>query len=242
MSDPQISLNQLPSEPSLKDLMDAVKKDIFLSLNCHHLGTIQSFNSATQTATATINYKKTVFQLNRSTGLYDGVLVDYPILIDCPVIFLGGGSSFLTFPIAVGDGCLVLFNDRDIDNWYQGSSTSGCATSRAHSMSDGIIVVGLRSKAASLEDFDTDRPVLQNETAKVALGSSLIEISNDVTDLKAVLQDLISAVNGLASVIATGIPIVAPPATPYEIAIAAAGAIAVGSLAAVNTLVGELLE
>ena len=103
-------LNMVPSEPSLKDLLDLLKKDILLSLNAHHIGTIQSFNSAKQTATATINYPKTYYQLNSLSGLYNPVLVNYPLLVDCPLICLGGGTAALTFPIQSGDECLVLFN------------------------------------------------------------------------------------------------------------------------------------
>jgi hypothetical protein len=241
--DTQISLNQIPSEPTMKDLLDQLKRDIFLSLFCHHIGTVQSFNSVKQTATATINYKKTVFQLNRATGLYAPVLVDYPVLLDCPVIFLRGGTSALTCPVVKGDECLILFNDRDIDNWFQGSSTSPVATSRAHSFSDGLILVGIGSLAKLIENFDTDRISMRNGTARVsATNDELVDISNDSTDLNSILNSLVSTLRTLVQVLSAGIPIVAPPATPYEIAIAAAATTALTGLTAVTSDIGDLLE
>ncbi len=152
--------NLIPNEPELKDLLDLHKKDIFLGLNCHAIATIQSFDPTQQTASATVNYKKTYFKPN-AQGVYRATLVDYPQLIDCPVLCLGGGAGSLRFPIAAGDECLVLFNDRDLDVWFQGSSSSAVATPRLHSFSDAIIIVGIRSLANVLTDYDSVNPQIK---------------------------------------------------------------------------------
>ncbi len=162
------SQNLIPNEVELQDVLNLLKKDIFLNFNCHHLGTIQSFNSTVQTATATINYKKTYSQPDL-TGVYQSVLVDYPVLIDCPVMCLGGGLGSLTFPISQGDECLVLFNDRDIDNWFSGNLNGSVATPRLHSFSDAIIIVGVRSMANVILDYDDDAAVLRYGLNKVSI-------------------------------------------------------------------------
>lgn len=199
MSGPSISLNQVPSEPSLKDLLDLLKKDILLSLNSHHIGTVQSFDPTTQTATATINYKKTFFEVDETTGIYTPVLVDYPILIDCPVICLGGGLGSLTFPIAVGDECLILLNDRDIDNWFQGSSGGPVASSRLHSISDALILVGLRSLANVLPAYDAARVVIKNDKAFFGVGPTLFKMENDTKNLKTILTQLVTDLQNLCT-------------------------------------------
>jgi hypothetical protein len=184
MASPTLSQNFVPNEPELKDLVNLVKKDIFLSLNCHHVGTIQTFDSANQTATATINYKRTYFKPDPITGGSVPYLVDYPLLLDCPVICLGGGAASLRFPITTGDECLILFNDRDIDNWLSTSSTSsGVATTRLHSFSDGIILVGVRSVSNVLESYS-------NSAVELVYGGN--KISLDATKFKA---DLASGVS-----------------------------------------------
>jgi hypothetical protein len=193
--------NLFPSEPSLKDVLDLLKKDIFLSLNCHHVCTIQSFNSVNQTAKATINYKKSYFEPNSVTGTYSQVLADYPLLLDCPVIILGGGGGTLTFPIESGDEALVLFNDRDIDGWFAGSSNSAVPTPRAHSFSDGIILVGVRSLSNSIPSYDAERALLKKGDALVGVGKndSLVKIANAQYTLKGLLQDLNSKLQSLTS-------------------------------------------
>lgn len=201
MSGTQINLNQVPNEPTLNDLLDLMKKQISLALSAHHVATIQSFDASKQTATATINYKKTYFEKDTVTGVYSPVSVDYPILIDCPVICLGGGLSSLTFPITAGDECLVLFNDRDIDNWFQGSSNGPVASSRLHSFADGIILVGVRSLAKVLTSYDSTRAVLKNNQALVGVGSTHIKIANNSTTLNTLLQSLITNLGDLTTAI-----------------------------------------
>src|ERR1043165_6177607 len=104
-------LNQLPNKPQLKDLLALFRKDLLIGLNCHHVGRIESFDPDTQLAQASIAYKKTRF-VEAGEGEYVPILEDYPVLVDCPVVSLGGGDGCLTFPYAKGDECLILFNDR----------------------------------------------------------------------------------------------------------------------------------
>lgn len=209
MANPTIKQNKAPTDPTLADLLNLFRKQLMLDFNCHHVGTIQSFDPAKQTCRATINYKKTFFQQNPKTKTYDAVLVDYPILIDCPVIVLGGGSSALTFPIAQGDECLLLFNDRDIDNWFQSGQTGPVATPRLHSFSDGIALVGLRSAVKVLQNYDSSRAVLRNGNALVGVGASLVKIANNQYTLNGLLQELITEVKTLvtatAAITVTGV-------------------------------------
>lgn len=209
MANSQVQQTKVPQEPSLKDLLDLFQKQIMLLFNCHHVGTVQSFNPTTQQATATINYLRTYFQQDTNPqsdtfGTSVPKLVSYPTLIDCPVMFLGGGSTSLTFPVSKGDECIVLFNDRDIDNWFSGSSGSPVATSRLHSFSDAIILVGVRSKANVLSNFDTTRAALKDKGgAMVGVHSTLVKIANNTTTLNTLLQSLVTNIQNLVTATAT---------------------------------------
>lgn len=183
-------INKIPTEPNIKDLLDMFKRDIFLSLNCHAIGKIQSFDSAKQTAKVTIEYKKTYSERD-AQGIYREVSVSYPVLLDCPVIVMQGGGCGLTFPISTGDKCLILFNDRDIDNWYSGGQVVAPNTQRMHSMSDGIALVGLNSLQSSISGYDTTRARFYNGTTEVSVGPNLVKIANNLTTLKTVLNDLL---------------------------------------------------
>jgi hypothetical protein len=175
-----IPQNLIPNEPELKDLFALFSKDLMLKLNCHAIGTIQSFDPAEQTAAATVNYRKT-FKLPNEQGVYGLTTVPYPQLVDCPVIFLGGGGASLTFPVAQGDECLVLFNDRDLDNWFQGNLNAPPATPRLHSFSDAIIMVGLRSRPNVVQSFNSDNMQIKTGTLTVTFRKEGgVVIQNDI--------------------------------------------------------------
>lgn len=175
-----IQENSTNVEPNLTDLLNLLKKEIFLNLNCHHLGTIESFDPSEQTAQVTINYPKTVFQYNAQSGMYQGVQVNYPILVDVPVIILTGGKASLTFPIVQGDQCLLLFNDRNIDNWFQNGQFAPLLTSRSHAFSDCFALVGLYPQNNQPSSYDPTRVVLQNDTTGVGVSATQVKIYNQI--------------------------------------------------------------
>lgn len=229
MSNPSIVQNPKVTEPNLSDLLGLLKKDILLSLFCHAIGTVQSFNSAKQTVTATINYKKTYLRQDQA-GQFNPVLVDYPILLDVPVVILGGGNANLTFPIAQGDECLILFNDRDIDNWFQSGQVGPVASNRLHSFSDGFALIGVRSLARSLAGYDTSRAVLANGTTLVGVSVDKVKIANALHTLNGLLQSLISQIQLITvSGVTTGPGVSGPPVNA-------------AALAAIATQIGTLLE
>ena len=169
----------------LADLLNLFKKEILLDFNCIHVGTIQSFNSITQTVQVTINYTKTYFQIN-SIGLYEQYQVNYPPLENIPIVLIGGGDCVLTMPINVGDECLVLFNDRDIDNWYTtGSTGAPVSTGRLHSYADAIALVGVNSVPNVVPAYESDLASLRTKdgTAKMSVSSSKVSLTFGVNTL-----------------------------------------------------------
>ena len=72
--------------------------------------------------------------------------VNMPLLPDVPVVFPGGGGFTLTFPVASGDECLVVFASRCIDAWWQSGGVGEPMEPRMHDLSDGFALVGVRSQ------------------------------------------------------------------------------------------------
>lgn len=181
------NINIIPNNPTLKDLLDFTKKDILLSLNCHHIGTIQSFDPDLQVAQVSINYTKTFLQVD-SVGNNSVTSTAYPTLLDCPVVCLGGGKGSLTFPIQAGDECLVIFNDRDLSNWFGGASGLPPNTGRLHAYTDAIALVGIRSLPNVLLDYDganvslnyglENTITLGSSTAVITIGDNTITLGN----------------------------------------------------------------
>lgn len=201
MADPTISTNRKNVDPSLADLMNLFKKQVMLETNCHAVATVRAFNSENQTISAVINYKKSILQAGQD-GVYRTVFLDYPVLLDVPVIVLSGGAAGLTFPIAPGDECLILFNDRALDNWFQSGQIGPLSSTRMHSFSDGIALVGLNSLAHSIADYDALRAVLFNGTTKVGVGASHVLIRNSLYTLNGVLQELVTELTNLTAQLA----------------------------------------
>jgi hypothetical protein len=108
------------------------------------------------------------------TGTYTDV--NLPLLLDCPILFPSGGGCTLTFPVANGDECLVIFASRCIDAWWQSGGIQKQAEFRMHSLSDGFAIPGISSvpkvppfisnTEAALRSFDGETIVAVNPTAK----------------------------------------------------------------------------
>lgn len=68
-----------------------------------------------------------------------------PLLVDCPVMFPGGGGFVLTFPLKAGDEGIVVFASRCIDTWWQSGGIGVQADIRMHDLSDGFFIPTVRS-------------------------------------------------------------------------------------------------
>lgn len=201
MPAPEIQQPLFPQEPALKDAFDMWKKQLMLNFFCHQVGVLKSFDPEKQTGQAQIAYKMTQFKPD-AFGVLQPQLIEYPLLADCPVIFLrGSGDAGLTFPVAEGDECLILFNDRSIDNWFAGNEGGALNSQRTHHISDGIILVGIGSLAKALLDFDMERAVLYKGAARLAVGKDgkLVGIENDDFTLKEIFGDLTTQLKDLTT-------------------------------------------
>lgn len=74
----------------------------------------------------------------------NGESVALPEFVEVPPVFMGGGSSFMTWPIAVNDYCLLIFTERCFDRWYAGQDYQPPLEMRMHDYSDGFAIVGIR--------------------------------------------------------------------------------------------------
>jgi cytoskeletal protein CcmA (bactofilin family) len=157
--------------PSLFDVLSNLKNDILKNVNCINIGTIQSFDTENQTATIKLSIKK-VKSID-SSGVK--TLVGRPLLLECPCFVLSGGGSYIGMPITKGDGCIVLFNDRDIDNWFTSGDGQAPNTIRMHDISDGFALVGIFNSTGFISDFLANVVKIQfNATNKIVLESDKI--------------------------------------------------------------------
>jgi len=175
-----MSLNKITgpvAQPSTQDILNSVISQVSTSTNCVQIGTIQSYDPESCTVEVSINFK---------AELSDGRIFDYPLLVDCPVVFLTGGSSYVSMPIETGDTCVVLFNDRDMDNWWYDGSVTVPSSARVHSLADGMALVGVRSQANKI--------TLKDNIVEVFGGSNKVNLGNSAVSLKYLMDTFIDAV------------------------------------------------
>lgn len=231
---PSIQQNQqIFNEPSLQDALNMLKKEIGISYNSLHVGIIQSFDATKQTAQISIAYTKTYFQTN-DKGVVTPVSIPYSILAGVPVICLSGGPGFLTFPISSGDECLVLFNDRSIDNWYASGQVGPVQTSRLHSLADGFALVGIRNSTKQLQNYSQTHTVLGAGLRGVAVSQlDGVKIYNATTTLGIELFQLMAALNTF---------VVGCSNSVTDPILAAAAAAFLPSITTITTALSTLLE
>ena len=159
--------------PDLTALISLIKNELKREINCVSVGTINSFDSTNQTANVTINYKKVLKKKSAiGTKEYNDVIIEYPMLLKCPVLVLNGGGAHITFPIRSGDDCVVLFCDRDIDLWLEkGYKNNPPGSERMHDLSDAIAIVGINSLKDSIGSYDADK-------LKIKYGNGYITIDD----------------------------------------------------------------
>lgn len=96
--------------------------------------------------------------------------ISLPMLLDCPVMFPGGGGFTLTFPVKPGDECLVIFASRCIDAWWQSGGIQVQADLRMHDLSDGFAIVGPRSQPHVLPGVSTTDVHLRSDDGTAHIG------------------------------------------------------------------------
>jgi hypothetical protein len=227
------------NEPDLTDVIDGAIEDLLYSLNCHRVGIVQSFDPIEQTATIRMVDKGV-------KATTDGEeLVDYSLLLDCPVMVNKGTNGGLTIPIIEGDTCLVCFNDRDMDNWLVDGLVQRPNTLRAHDFSDVIAIVGIRNQLNKITDYNNEATEINYLDNKISidntkinllnsLGGSIViddklELKNTAENLKSLIDELITIITNLSTVdpISGNLPIDGATAS---------------SLATLSTRVGDLLK
>jgi len=124
-------------EMAMLQLTQLVKSEMW----CAMPGIIQSFDGAKLTCSVQL-----AIQVQVTDETLTSQWTKLPVLVDCPVVFPAGGGCMLTFPIAAGDECLVVFADRCIDAWWQSGGVQTQMDSRMHDLSDGFVIPGPRSQ------------------------------------------------------------------------------------------------
>lgn len=188
-------------EPDLTEVLSIFKLDVLSTLHCVKIGSIKSYDGETHTAQVQIVFKRV---------LPNKDAVDYPLLIDVPVFTLQGGGAALQVPVSAGDPCILLFSDRQMDEWYQDGGQSAPGTPRLHDMSDAIALVGINPVNGNLPSTASDKAILSYKGNSVELdathlnlvstGGAELDLIGQIATLKNTTTTLLTLLNGLITV------------------------------------------
>lgn len=187
---------------------EAVKYD----LNCHRIGKIIAFYPDSLTCDVEL------IELKPNKGR----LTNYAPLLGLPLMIEGGIGTNLTFGDVTGSECLVHFNDRDIDSWFETGEAYQPNSKRIHDFSDGFVSLRPHSKN-ELFTYEVDGTVLNKGTTKIKLmdakvivqtanasitiDDNLIELKNTAQSLATLIQSFVTACENITVNNAAPIPL-----------------------------------
>lgn len=160
-------INQISkAKPTQLEINQLLKTNIFSNLNCHNIGRILEFDPTTQLCT---------IELMQIKQFGDQAYTPAPIT-QVPLIMLGAGNAHITMPNPVGTTCLLLFLDRNMDNFMETGEQYMPDTARMHDFTDCVALTTFKTLVDPIQDYDEQAISLLNE--------DIIDEVNHATSLK----------------------------------------------------------
>ena len=159
-------------------------------------GQISTFDYKTNTATVQPLLKKVYI---------DGDVLTLDVLANVPVIFPRTSRSGLTFPLQEGDGVLICFSERALENWKGTNTIAEPGDKRRFDLSDAVCIPGLfgvkqKSTATNNDDLEITHNGFKITITKA--GKISIKGKNNL-DLVSIIDEWMSQVQN--SLVITGI-------------------------------------
>lgn len=204
--------------PRLEDLVGDGVRSALLETHTALPGRIESFDPATQRATV-------VPELRRQARFDDGEEIEVSIapIPEVPVLFPRAGGVSITFPVAAGDKCLLVFAERDISAWLESGIEGLPPDARRHSYSDAVAILGLSPATGALDPApSTSELVIRSDdgATSIEVGPAGISITSDgpvsidaggaisiTRDVNELLTILATALDAIATSTVSGSPL-----------------------------------
>lgn len=173
----------------IEGLADELKQDIFSSIFCHRTGRIQDFDPITKTASIQLNDKMVI----QSSGGQKPNIKSFSLLTKCPVMLPCNKDGGLQFPIKQGHPVLIAFNDKDYRRFMlNGLEQAPDMIDISHDLGFGIAIPFFPDPLGSYLYNNNAVSLVFSQGASITL-DNLVEIKNQITDLKSVLNQVVDA-------------------------------------------------
>lgn len=199
-----LELSQPNSRKTLAQALEAHFGSFSESFNCVKIGKIENVDTTNQTVDVQILHKRVNMKFKTRE------LKDYALLKQVPFVVIGGGQSNLTFPIAKGDNCLLLFCDYEIDRWWDTGESLPSNFERKHDISDAFAIVGVHSMVDLLQGYSRYVQLKYSDNSKIIVGNEItlnnaqVTATGDVNASGTITGAQIVAGNGFSGVVTVG--------------------------------------
>lgn len=112
------NFNQLVNDPTIFSVIKAFQQETFAKLNVMRIGVIDEV-LADNEVRCSITNKKLIATNKDGTSTWR----DYPPIF-AKVWYMGSGSSGCDFPLTTNTPCLLLFNDREFESYFNSRQIS----------------------------------------------------------------------------------------------------------------------
>lgn len=157
-------MSNLTFQKVISDSIDARLSDVHVAMP----GRIESYDAATQTADIQPLIKNVMKDPDGNE--YSESM---PVLPSVPIAFPRAGDWFLSFPLAKGDTVLVVFCERNIDQWMSKGDLVDPGDIAMHTLNGAVAIPGVYAQPDKLTDAHTSNMVLGKS------GGTQIHIKDD---------------------------------------------------------------
>ena len=112
----------------------------------------------------------------------DGSLINYPTITEAPIVFPYSQQSNvgIGFPIKVGDSCMVIISEVELDEWRSGADSEG---SLRFDLTSAMVIPGLIKGNVKLTSKATNSNavVISSGSSEITVSKGGIAISGSLT-------------------------------------------------------------
>lgn len=123
------------------------------------------------------------------------VPLPYPIINGCPVVLPRSARGGVSTDLLVGDYGLLIFSERNIDNWALSGLDIVPADSTKFALNDAFFIPGAVPQIIP-DTAGATRPLT---TSLFRTDAGFVNMFNAVESLSVLMQDLLTAVSGIAT-------------------------------------------
>lgn len=151
---------------------EKMKNDVFFNMRCCIPCIVQSYDADNGTVECQPAVRERIINQNEEIEY-----LNLPLLTNVPVVFPSNSKYSVTFPLAKGDECLVLFSDLSIDNFWEKGNVQNPIEDRRHDLSDGIAIPCNLSLTKERKIYE-DGILISSPDANIKMSDSEIYFTN----------------------------------------------------------------